>query len=389
MRKDSIALIVPILYIIICIAVYACSTSSGNELAPQSTAQSLPVITLAKYPATINQEFSATLEGSQDIEIRPQVDGYIDRIYADEGAAVKKGQPLFQINDRPYREQLNNARASLLAAKANQLNAEINVTKLEPLVAANVVSEVQLKTAKALYDAATATVHQMSAMVKNAEINVGYTLIKAPTDGYIGRIPFKTGSLVGVTTPDALTVLSSVKKIYAYFSFSEKDFLQFSGQFAGNTIEEKIKHLPAVELVLADNSIYPVKGKVETVSGQFNNQIGSISFRAVFENAGGLLRSGNTGKIRIPQQVDSSMVVPAEATFELQDKVFVFAVGDSNKVTITPIRVTGKSGNYYLVGKGIASETRIVYSGFDRLKDGVIIKPEHISVDSIIKSRPL
>lgn len=375
--------------IIALLTIYACTSSSGKELAPQSQMQTLPVISLSKYPATIYQEFSATLEGSQDIEIRPKVDGYIDKIYIDEGTAVKKGQPLFLINDRPYREQLNNAKASLVAAKANQLNAEINVSKLEPLVAANVISEVQLKTAKAVYDAATASVNQAVAMVNNAEIDLGYTLIRAPADGYIGRIPFKTGSLVGVTTATALTVLSSIKKIYAYFSFSEKDFLQFSDQFKGNTIEEKIKRLPEVELVLADNNVYPLKGKVETVSGQFDDQLGAISFRASFENTGGLLRSGNTGKIRIPRLVDTALIVPVESTFELQDKIFVFALTDSNKVVSTPIRVSGKSGNYYLVGSGISSDTKIVYSGFERLHDGVVIRPEQISVDSLLKSRPL
>lgn len=375
--------------IMACFIIHACTSSAGNELAQQPQAQTLPVISLSKHPAMIYQEFSATLEGSQDIEIRPKVDGYIDRIYIDEGTAVKQGQPLFLINDRPYREQLNNAKASLVAAKANQVNAEINVSKLEPLVAANVISEVQLKSAKAVYDAATASVNQAAALVNNAEINLGYTLIKAPADGYIGRIPFKTGSLVGVTTQNALTVLSSIKKIYAYFSFSEKDFLQFSDQFKGNTIEEKIKKLPEVELVLADNNIYPLKGKVETVSGQFDDQLGSISFRASFENSGGLLRSGNTGKIRIPKLVDTALIVPVESTFELQDKIFVFALTDSSKVVSTPIQVSGKSGNYYLVGTGITPDTKIVYSGFERLRDGVAIKPEPISVDSLLKSRPL
>jgi membrane fusion protein (multidrug efflux system) len=347
------------------------------------------VITVNNQAATTYKEFSASLEGSRDIEIRPQVDGYLDQIYVDEGAHVRKGQLLFRINDRPYREQLNNAKASLAAAKANQANAEINVAKLTPLVQNNVISDVQLKTAKATYDAAAASVAQAQAMVSNAEINTGYTVIKAPADGYVGRIPYKTGSLVGTTTPEALTVLSAVQEVYAYFSFSEKDFLEFSKQFPGNTIEEKLKQIPPVDLVLADNSIYPSKGKVETVSGQFNNSMGSISFRAAFPNTNGLLRSGNTGKIRIPEVLNSAIVIPQESTFELQDKVFVFVLADSNKVTSTPINVAGTSGNYYLVGKGISPGQKIVYSGLDRLKDGTVIQPEQLSLDSLLKARPL
>lgn len=380
-----------ILTILITLAVFisGCNSSAGNPAYGQMPPPALPVLTVNNQAATTYKEFSASLEGSKDIEIRPQVDGYLDQIYVDEGALVRKGQILFRINDRPYREQLNNAKATLAAAKANLSNAEINVAKLTPLVQNNVISDVQLKTAKASQDAAAASVAQAQAMVSNAEINTGYTVITAPADGYVGRIPYKTGSLVGTTTPEALTVLSAVKEVYAYFSFSEKDFLEFSNQFPGNTIEEKLKQIPPVDLVLADNSIYPLKGKVETVSGQFNNSMGAISFRAAFPNTNGLLRSGNTGKIRIPQVISSAIVIPQESTFELQDKVFVFLLADSNKVTSVPINVAGTSGNYYLVGKGINPGQKIVYSGLDRLKDGTVIQPEQFSMDSLLKARPL
>jgi membrane fusion protein (multidrug efflux system) len=368
---------------------YSCNSSSGNEASMQAPPPSLPVISLSNMPATTYQEFSASLEGSKDIEIRPQVDGYIDKIYVDEGAHVRKGQSLFHINERPYREQLNNAKASLSAARANLANAQINVSKLTPLVQSNVVSDVQLKTAQAAYDAAAATVAQAQAQVNNAEINLGYTVISAPVDGYIGRIPFKTGSLVGVTTAEPLTVLSEIKEIYAYFSLSEKDFLDFKNKYPGATIEEKIKQVPPVDLILADNSIYASKGKVETVSGQFNNSIGAINFRAAFQNTDGILRSGNTGRIRIPHAITSALVIPQEATFEIQDKIFVFVLADSNKVVSTPVSVTGTSGNYYLVQSGVEPGKKIVYSGLDRLRDGAVIQPMQISLDSLLKTRPL
>jgi len=166
-------------------------------------------------PVTINKEFNASLEGTKNIDIRSQVDGYLEKIYVDEGAFVKKGQPLFRLDARPFTEQLNNAKASVLAAKANLSNAEINVSKLEPLVKNNVVSDVQLKTAQAAYDAAKANVAQAEAQVSNAQINEGYTLISAPVDGYIGRIPSKIGSLVVRNDAQALTVLSEIKEVYA------------------------------------------------------------------------------------------------------------------------------------------------------------------------------
>jgi len=382
-------IMVAIVLIIVSFVLYACNSSSGNPGAYQMPPQVLPVITVADMPATTYQEFTASLQGRKDIEIRPQVDGYLDKIYVDEGAHVRKGQPLFHINDRPYREQLNNAKASLAAAKANLASAQINVSKLTPLVQNNVISDVQLKSAQASYDAAAASVTQAQAVVQNAQINLGYTLITAPVDGYIGKIPLKTGSLVGTTTAEALTVLSETKEVYAYFSLSENDFIQFKNQFPGNTIEEKIKGMPPVELVLADNSVYPEKGKVEIAEGQFSKTTGTINFRATFPNTHGILRSGNTGKIRIARALGNSILVPQEATYELQDKVFVFALGDSNKVTGKPITIAGTSGNYYLVQSGLNVGEKIVYTGLDRLRDGAVIQPQPMSMDSLLKAKPM
>jgi len=382
-------IMVAIVLIIVSFVLYACNSSSGNPGAYQMPPQVLPVITVADMPATTYQEFTASLQGRKDIEIRPQVDGYLDKIYVDEGAHVRKGQPLFHINDRPYREQLNNAKASLAAAKANLASAQINVSKLTTLVQNNVISDVQLKSAQASYDAAAASVTQAQAVVQNAQINLGYTLITAPVDGYIGKIPLKTGSLVGTTTAEALTVLSETKEVYAYFSLSENDFIQFKNQFPGNTIEEKIKGMPPVELVLADNSVYPEKGKVEIAEGQFSKTTGTINFRATFPNTHGILRSGNTGKIRIARALGNSILVPQEATYELQDKVFVFALGDSNKVTGKPITIAGTSGNYYLVQSGLNVGEKIVYTGLDRLRDGAVIQPQPMSMDSLLKAKPM
>jgi membrane fusion protein (multidrug efflux system) len=375
--------------VIAALTMYGCTSSSGSEGTYQQPPQSLPVITVSTMPASTYREYTASLQGSKDIEIRPQVEGYIDRIYVDEGAFVKKGQSLFHINDRPYTEQLNNAKAALAAAKANLSTAQINVSKLKPLVENNVISDVQLKTAQASYDAAAASVSQAQAMVESASINIGYALIKSPVDGYVGRFPYKTGSLVGLSTAEPLTVVSEINEVYAYFSLSENDFLEFTGKTPGKSLSEKVKQIPPVDLLLADNSVYPQKGRVESVSGQFDNSMGSISFRAAFKNTDGLLRSGNTGRVRIPQAITSAIVIPQESTFELQDKVFVFMLADSNKVVSAPIQVAGRSGNYYLVQNGIKPGQKIVYTGLDRLRDGMVIQPETMSLDSLIKTRPL
>ncbi|MGX5820605.1 efflux RND transporter periplasmic adaptor subunit [Chitinophaga lutea] len=372
------------------IVLYGCSSSSGSDAhgaGPGATP--LPVLTVQQLPATTFREYTAALEGKVNVEIRPQVDGYLDKIYVDEGDYVKQGQPLFKINDRLYQESLSNNRAALQAAQANEEKAALEVEKLTPLVQNNVVSDVQLKNAQSSLQAAKASVSQAKAMVGNASINVGYTLITAPVSGYVGRIPLKAGSLVGRGEAQPLTVLSDVKDVYAYFSMSEIDFLQFKEEIAGKTVEEKIRQLPAVELVLADGSVYESKGKIETVEGQFDKTTGAISFRATFPNGVGILRSGATGKVRIPKQLSEALIVPHEATFELQDKVFVFAVGDSNKVASKPITISGKSGTYLFVEKGLKPGERIVYSGFDRLQEGAVVAPQPITLDSLFKARPL
>jgi membrane fusion protein (multidrug efflux system) len=358
-------------------------------MAGQQPAPTLPVIAVSTATTTTYREFSATLEGSKDIEIRPQVNGYLDRIDVDEGTYVKRGQPLFHIDNRTYIQQLNNAKAGLATAKANLVSAQINLSKIEPLVQSNVVSDVQLKTAQAAYDAAAANVAQAQAIVQSAQINLSYTQIRSPVDGYVGRIPYKIGSLVGLSTPEALTVVSEIKDVYAYFSLSENDFIRFKDQYEGNTIEEKIGKMPPVELLLSDGSIYHQKGKVQMAGGQFDNSVGAISFRAVFPNSDRLLRSGNTGKIRMPQIVSNAIVIPQESTFELQDKVFVFVLGDSNKVSTKPIAVSGKTSSYYFVESGFSPGEKIVFSGAGNLSDGMVIQPQVLSTDSMFKMKPL
>ena len=177
--------------------------------------------------------------------------------------------------------------------------------------------------------------------------------------------------------------------MYAYFSLSEPDFIAFKNQFAGNTLEEKVRKVPAVELLLADGSVYTQKGRLSTVDGQFDRTMGAISFRASFPNAGGTLRTGNTGRVRIPQLEQSALVVPQEATFEIQDKVFVFALADSNKVVSKPLAISGKTANYYFVSSGITAGEKIVFSGVGNLRDGMTIVPQPISADSLLKAKPL
>jgi membrane fusion protein, multidrug efflux system len=375
--------------ILVAAAVYlsGCNQAQGTQSAPPP--QSLPVLPINSAAATTFQEFSASVEGKTNVEIRPQVSGYLDKIYVEEGAYVTQGQPLFKINDRPYDAQVHNSQANVEAAKANEEKAAIEVRRLTPLVENKVISDVQLKAAQAAYDAAKAQVSQAEAEGNNAGINLGYTLIKAPVSGYIGRIPFKVGALVGKGEAQPLTMVSEIKEVYAYFGMSESDFLKFTARFPGKTIDEKIKGLPPVELQLADKSIYPYKGKIELMEGQFDRSIGAITFRATFPNAERLLRSGITGKIRIPEANTGLLPVPQTSTYEIQDKIFVFTVGDSNKVVGKQLHIVSKTTDYYLVDKGVQAGDKIVFAGMDRLTDGAVISPQVLSADSLFKVMPL
>jgi membrane fusion protein (multidrug efflux system) len=367
---------------------YSCNNSAASPQMAQQ-AMPLPVLAVPTTSATTFKEYPAALEGKVNVDVRPQVEGALQKIYVDEGAYVTAGQPLFKIDARVFNEELNNAKSSLNVAQANVAKAQVEVDRLTPLVENKVISDVQLKQAKAAYDAAVASADQAKAAVGNAQINIGYTIVKAPASGYIGRIPYKTGSLVGRNDAQPLTVLSDIREMYAYFSLSEPDFIVFKNQFAGNTIEEKVKQVPPVELMLADNTIYPVKGKINSVEGQFDKSTGAISFRAIFPNPGGILRTGNTGKVRIPQLFNNAVVVPIESTFDVQDKVFVYVVGDSNKVASRPITISGKTTNYYFVLNGLKPGEKIVFSGAGNLQDGMPILPQPIPADSLLKAKPL
>lgn len=349
----------------------------AEQQAPQQAMAppALPVETVHTGTETTYQDYPASIEGVVNVEIRPQVAGVLERILVDEGAAVRKGQPLFRINDAPFREQLNNALAAQQAAAGSVVSAQVEVDRFAPLVENKVVSPVQLQTAQAALTVAKANLQRAKAAVSSARINLGYTTISAPVSGYLGRLQTKPGSLVGPADAQALTQLSDVHEVHTYFALGEDDFITFRKQYAGNTLQDKLKHLPPVALVLADQSTYPTRGKVDMVDGQFDKTTGAVTLRATFPNGNGLLRSGNTGTIRLALAHPNVLLVPTAATVELQDRVFVYAVGDSNKVSRQAITIQGKSGANYLVSEGVKDGDRIVLQSVDHLQEGQVIQP--------------
>ncbi|MES2486991.1 MAG: efflux RND transporter periplasmic adaptor subunit, partial [Bacteroidota bacterium] len=289
------------------------------------------------------------------------------------------GQAIFKIEDHRYREALNNATGTLNAADAALINAKLEVEKLTPLVEGKVISEYQLKSAKASLKIAEANKKQAEAGVASARINLNYTTVTAPVSGYITRLPKKQGSLVSAADPMPLTTLSDIAEVHAYFSLSEADFITFREKYQGNTLNDKIKNLPPLALVLPNSTEYEQKGKVDMVDGQFDKTTGAITLRASFPNAKGLLRSGNTGKVRLGLPYANALLIPQAATIEIQDKLFVYTVDTANKVTKTQVNIIGKSGTDYLIKDGLKNGDRIVYKGFETLQDGTVIVPQKMA----------
>ncbi|MFC3158329.1 efflux RND transporter periplasmic adaptor subunit [Chryseobacterium arachidis] len=288
----------------------------------------------------------------------------------------KAGQPLFKIDDRIFAEQYNTAKAAISVARANLATARIDLKRRKELVKEKIVSDIQTQQSQAAYDAAVASLNQAEASAQAARINYEFCTIKAPVSGYLGRINYRLGSLIGPTGAQPLTVLSDIHQVNVYFSMSEFDFLQFQNKYPGSTIQEKIKNSEMVGLKITDGNSYGQKGKIDAIEGQFNSNTGSVTFRAKFDNPESILRAGNTGKIVIDQNYDGVTLIPIASTMNIQDKVYVFSLDKDNKAVQKALKVAGKTGTNYMISQGIKPGETFIVSGFERLQQGMVVKPK-------------
>jgi membrane fusion protein, multidrug efflux system len=358
----------------------ATTTGAGSATAP---VQAYPVITISPRSTTLYTDFPATIQGQQNVEIRPKIDGYIEAIYVDEGATVRKGLTLFRINAPQYEQEVRTAQANIKIAQADVNTARMEVERIQPLVEKNIISKYELQKTQFALQSRQAALAQAQATLANARTNLSYTAVTSPVNGVVGTIPYKMGSLVSSNTAQPLTTVSNIGNIYAYFSVNEKQSLEFSRNTKGATVQQRLATLPPVSLILADGTHLPGKGKIETSSGLINTETGSVSVRATFPNPGNIIRSGSSGTVRLPQQVDSALLVPQKATYEIQGKKFVFVVESTGTVKSTEIRVRENSkGQYFVVEQGLKPGDRIVLEGVAALKEGTPIKPRIINTDS-------
>jgi membrane fusion protein (multidrug efflux system) len=362
---------------VIACGLFLLQSCNKNEPPQQFPPMELPVSKIENGNGLVSKEYPASIEGVTDVEIRPQVSGYLHKVYVDEGAYVRAGQPLFQIDSRIYAEQYNTAKAGVSVARANLANLKIDLERKKELVKESIVSNIQIQQAQAAYDGAKASLTQAEAAVQSARINLDFCTIKAPVSGYLSRINYRLGSLISPNGVEPITVLSDSHEVNVYFSMSENDFLTFQNSQVGSTIQEKIEKSPLVGLQIADGHLYEEKGKIDAVEGQFNSNTGSVTFRAKFNNPKNIIRGGNTGKIIIDQHFDNVIMVPIASTVNIQDKVYIFSLDKQNKAVQKAIEVSGKSGTNYMVSSGIKAGEPYVVSGFERLQPGMPVVPKH------------
>lgn len=334
--------------------------------------QQYPTAVMSRETARLELVYPVVIKGKEDIEIRPRVDGFIDTIYIDEGSMVRRGQVLFKINSPVSEQAFATEQAAVNSAMAQLNTAQVDVNRIRPLAEKGIVSPVQLKTYENAYESAQSTLSQAKAALKNARTTLSWTDVSSPVDGMVGTIPYRIGSLVN--SSNLLTTVSNISQVFAYFSMNEKDLMLFLLGVDGHTQAEKIRNLPPVTLILSDGSVYSEKGKVETISGVIDVSTGSANFRAKFPNKEGVLRSGSSGKISIPQELDNVFVVPQKATFEQQNKLLVYKVlGDSVKEAVVTARAM-PDGKNYAVTEGLATGDTIVTDGVATLRQGEKIR---------------
>ncbi len=346
--------------------------------------QNYPVVEIVALNTSLENTYPASLEGQQNVELRPKIDGFIARIHVDEGATVRQGQALFSINAPQYEQAVRTAKAALESARADVSAAELQYNKTKTLVDKDIISKFDLESAGLTLTSKKAYLAQANAALVNAKVNLGYTVVTSPVSGVIGAIPYKVGALVSSNSQMPLATVSNISKVYAYFSLNEKQLLDISRTSKGNTLADKIKQIPNVTLVLSDGTVYPQKGKIETISGQIDTQTGSSSLRATFPNPDGLLRSGLSATIVIPQNLTDAILVPQKSTTDIQGKKFVYLVNDTGGVKSTNIEIMELTkGNYYVVKTGLKLGEKIILEGFAGLRDGDKIKPIAKSADSV------
>lgn len=332
-------------------------------------------MTMTAESRTLNQNYTAVITGRQCVEIRPQVSGTITEVCIEEGAKATKGQTLFIIDQVPYKAALQTAVANVKSAEAAVATARMTASSKEELFNEHIVSAFDLQTARNQLLEAEAALEQAQAAEISARNDLSYTEVKSPVNGVASMIPYRVGALVDASITTPLATVSDDGEMYVYFSMTENQVLSLIRE--NGTLEEAMKQMPEVELRLSDGLMYAHKGKIDAMSGTIDTGTGSVSLRATFPNPERMLRNGGSGTVVFPYQMDNVLVVPQEATYEIQDKIFVYRVTDG-KATSTPVTVFPvDNGKEYIIEQGLKAGDVIVAEGAGLLQEGTLIESGH------------
>ena len=321
-----------------------------------------------------SEQYPATIKGLQDIEVRPQVSGLIVKLCVDEGATVRKGQALFQIDPTQYKAAYDQAAASVKSAKANLETITATERNKKMLHDQKIISDFEYQTAVNNLLTAKASLAQAEAAYTAAKQNLDFCTVKSPSDGVIGTFPYRIGALVSPSISEPLTTVSEIGDMYVYFSMTEKQLLDLTR--AGGTLKEQLEKMPAVKLQLADGTMYDAEGKIDAVSGVIDQTTGSVSMRAIFPNKQNILRSGGMANVVFPYTMSEIILIPQTATQEIQDKKFVYVLQPDSTLKHTEIQISNlNDGKNYIVTGGLKEGDQIVVEGVQTLQDGQKISP--------------
>jgi membrane fusion protein (multidrug efflux system) len=370
MKTKGLISIVPLA----CLLLAACNSEKGKR--EQGSQAQYRTLTIGRSDQILTSEYTARLTGRQIVEIRPQVSGNITRICINEGQQVTKGQTLFIIDQVPYQAALEAAKASVATAQAKMETARMEYESSQTLKTEQVVSDYTVRTMLNTLNEAKAALAQAKAQELNARNNLGYTVVKSPVSGSASMIPYHVGALVSSSISEPLVTVADDHEMYAYFSVTENQTINLIQQYG--SIEQFIKQAPEVELRLSNGTTYPQKGRINAVSGTVDASTGAVSLRATFPNANHLLHNGGSGSVVVSTHRKDCIVIPQEATYELQNRVFVYRVIDG-KTKATPVEVFRlNNGKEYIVESGLSEGDVIIAEGAGLLKEGVEVKGEKV-----------
>lgn len=353
------------------LALVSCGKKSSGSLADLQDNQ-FAVRTVGASSADLQTTYPATIKGIQDVDVHPKISGFITNVFVHEGQAVTAGQPMFTIDSETYRAQVNQCRAALNTSRAQANTARLTYLNNKKLFNQHIIGQYELETAANTYATSRAQVAQAQAALAAAEETLSWCVVRAPSSGVVGDLPYKKGALVSAS--NTLTTVSDISTMEVFFSMSEPDILSMS-KTAGS-VAGVLKEMPMVKLQLADGTTYNQPGRVVKMSGVIDASTGAYTLIAHFANPQRLLKSGGAGQIIVPHVSNTAILVPQEAVVQVQDKYFVYVVGADNKVKYTEIKVNPQDdGINYIVTSGLHVGDRYVSKGITKLTDGEKIQP--------------